>query len=74
MRKTLSAMVVAAGLLGLGAAAQAAPVSATSPLGASAGEIQTVQMRRMERRIMRRKMERRMVRRQVRRNMMRRGM
>ena len=77
MRATLSAMVVAAGLIGLGAAAQAAPFSASMPAGASAAsEILQVQMMSpMERRMMRRNMMRRqMMRRQMRRNMMRRSM
>lgn len=74
MRLTLSALVVAAGLAGFGAAAQAAPVSTANPLGASAGDVVKVQMmNRMERRMMRRKMERRMMRRRMmRRRMMRR--
>lgn len=75
---TLSALVVAAGLVGLGAAAQAAPAASGSPYGATA-PVERVQMSPMERRMMRRKMERRMMmrkmeRRMMRKKMMRRGM
>ena len=72
MRLTLSALVVAAGLAGFGAAAQAAPV-APSALGASAGDaIVHVQMTHHERRMARRHMVRRMMRHE--RHMMRRHM
>lgn len=51
MRLTLSALVVSVGLAGFGLAAQAAPVPAGSPIGASAAtDIVQVQYRRMERR------------------------
>jgi hypothetical protein len=84
MRKTLTAMAFAAGLIGLGAAAQAAPVPASSSLPGLAGEIATpVQMsprerrmirhHRMDRRMHHRRMERRMMRREMRRDMRRRG-
>ena len=72
MRLTLSALVVAAGLAGFGAAAQAAPVAAPSQLGLAAASdtIVPVQMRR-ERRMMRHRMMRH---RMVRHRMMRRRM
>lgn len=77
MKLTLSALVVAAGLLGLAAGAQAAPVSQGLALGAkSASPVMDVQMRRrMMRREMRREMRRdmrkRMIRRAIRRDMRR---
>ena len=75
MRLTLSALVVAAGLAGFGASAQATPVSA-APLGiGSENNLVQVQMMRGERRMMRRdRMERRMMRRRMDRRMMRRRM
>ena len=76
MRKTMTAMMFAAGLLGLGATAQAAPVSAPALAGlAGSGLVTDVQMMRRERRMMRQdRMERRMMRRRMmRRSMYRRG-
>ena len=82
MRRTISALIVAAGLAGFGLSAQAAPALMSNGLGTSMGDVQTVRMDRMERRMMRRRMERRMERRAerrmnrraVRRSMMRREM
>lgn len=83
MRLTLSALVLAAGLAGFGASAQAAPVPSASLVLAPDAAIVQVQMtrrermmmrNRMERRMMRRNMERRMMRRQMERRMMRRDM
>lgn len=80
MKLTLSAMIVAAGLLGLGAGAQSAPVSQVPALGAqSASPIMDVQFRRERRRMVRREMRRemrrdmrkRMIRRSIRRDMRR---
>ncbi len=72
MRLTLSALVVAAGLAGFGAAAQAAPVGPAPLAGIGSNDVVPVQMmrrHRMERRMMRRDMHRRRV---MRRRMMRR--
>lgn len=75
MRSALSALVIAAGLVGFGAGAQASPLTGTMPLAVSADRpIVDVQMDRMERRMMRRNMERRMMRRKMERRMMRRNM
>ena len=84
MRKTLSAIVLAAGLVGFGVAAQAAPVPASSlpgiagsgiatPVQMSPRERRMVRHHRMERRMHHRRMERRMMRREMRRDMRRRG-
>ena len=71
MRLTLSAMVIAAGLAGLSATAQAAPVPTTGVTGASS---EITQVRMMRHRMMRHRMVRhRMMRnRMMRRRMMRR--
>lgn len=69
MRSTLTAMVVAAGLLGFGAAAQAAPATALPGVAAESPLVQAqmhgerrMHGRRMERRMMNhRRMERRMM-------------
>ena len=72
MRSTLSALVIAAGLVGFGAAAQAAPVATPNQLGvASEAPIVNVQMMRGERRMMRHRMMRH---RMMRHRMMRDGM
>ena len=81
MRSTLSALVIAAGLIGFGASAQAAPAAAPAGIATEVPAVQ-VQMRherrmmrhRMERRMMRRHMERRMMHREMRHRMMRREM
>lgn len=70
MRSTLSALVVAAGILGFGAAAQAAPLATSMQAGASAdSNVVHVQMDRMERHEMRRHMRHRMERHEMRRHM-----
>lgn len=71
IRSTLTALVVAAGMLGLGAAAQAAPAQ-SSALGASQSPLELAQMSRMERRMVRHRVERRMMKRQMKRRMIRR--
>ena len=71
MRSTLSALVIAAGLVGFGASAQAAPAAPVSGLVADSALVQ-VQMSPRERMIMRDRMERRMIRRQVQKRMIRR--
>jgi hypothetical protein len=71
MRSTLSALVIAAGLVGFGASAQAAPAVAVPGFATEAPLVQ-VQMTRRERMIMRDRMERRMMRRQMERRMIRR--
>ena len=72
MRNTLTAIVVAAGLIGFGAAAQAAPLAASMQAGASAdSNVVHVQMDRMERRHMRHRMMRHEMRRHMRHRMMR---
>ena len=72
MRATLSALIIAAGLSGFGAAAQAAPVTAANPVGIAAeAPIVNVQMMRGERRMMRHRMMRH---RMMRHRMMRRRM
>jgi hypothetical protein len=73
MRSTLSALVVAAGLVGFGSAAQAAPAAPVPGL-ATESPVAQVQMTMRERMIMRDRMERRMMRRQMERRMMRRDM
>lgn len=74
MRKTMSAMIFAAGLLGLGTVASAAPVSAPALPGLGGNPITIeVQMRRGERRMMRRgRIERRIMQRRMTRRVMRR--
>ena len=78
MRLTFAALAVAVGLAGFAAGAQAAPFSASSPVGASIPGVEQAQMmgerRMMRRRMMRREMrqDRRMMRRMDRRRMMRR--
>ena len=57
MRSTLSALVIAAGLIGFGAGAQAAPAAPVSGIATEAPAVQ-VQMR-SERRMMRHRMMRR---------------
>ena len=75
MRLTLSAIVIAAGLAGFGAAAQAAPVGPAPLAGLGVNDVVQVQMMRRERRMMRRdRMERRMMRHRMERRMMRRRM
>ena len=76
MRKTLTAIAFAAGLVGFGAAAGAAPIPASSLPGMTGGEIATqVQLSPRERRMVRReRMDRRMHHRRVERRMMRRDM
>ena len=75
MRSALSALVVAAGLVGFGATAQATPLAGGMPLGLGAERpLVEVQMAPMERRMVRRRMERRMMRRNMERRMMRREM
>jgi hypothetical protein len=77
MRATLSALIVAAGLAGFGAAAQAAPVTTANPLAITTeAPIVHVQMMRGERRMMRHRMMRRHVmhRRAMRHRMMHRRM
>lgn len=69
MRSTLTALVVAAGVMGFGAAAQAAPVPAGAP---GAAPIELAQLSPMERRMVRRRAERRMIERRVERRMIRR--
>jgi hypothetical protein len=73
MRATLSALVVATGLLGFGSAVQAAPAAPIAGLGTESPFTQ-VQLTMRERMIMRDRMERRMMRRQMERRMMRRDM
>ncbi|MDB5593012.1 hypothetical protein [Enterovirga sp.] len=64
MRLTLSALVISVGLAGFGLSAQAAPIPASSPLGASVpADIVPVQYG------YRREMRRRAIRREVRRDM-----
>jgi hypothetical protein len=74
MRSTITALVLAAGLAGFAAGAQAAPVAASKDLGVGGTPMVQVQMDPMERRMMRRHMERRMMRRHMERRMMRREM
>jgi hypothetical protein len=71
MRSMIKALVVAAGLAGFAASAQAAPVSSAESLGVAGAPIVHVQMDRMERRMVRRHVERRMMRRHMERRMMR---
>jgi hypothetical protein len=81
MRFTIAALIVAAGLSGFAASAQAAPVAGSKDLGLGGNAIVQVQLThrerrmmrhdRMERRMMRRHMERRMMRREMRRDMRR---
>lgn len=73
MRSTLSAILVATGLLGFAAAAQAAPASPSLQLGSVASEapIVHVQMMRRDRPMMRQRMMRH---RMMRHRMMRRRM
>lgn len=63
MRRTISAIVIAAGLLGVGTAAQAAAIPASSPIGiAGESPAREVQLTRRERRMMRHhRMHRRMM-------------
>jgi hypothetical protein len=58
MRNMIKALVLAAGIVGASAAAQAAPVSAPTTLGVSDAPIVHVQMMRHERRMMRHRMMR----------------
>jgi hypothetical protein len=83
MRLTFSALVLAAGLAGFGASAQAAPAPSAALTLAPDTAIVQVQMtrgermmmrNRMERRMMRNRMERRMMRNRVERRMIRRNM
>jgi response regulator of citrate/malate metabolism len=73
MRNMIKALVLAVGIVGASAAAQAAPVSSAQTLGVSDAPIVHVQMHRMERRRM---MRHRMMRHEMRhdRRMMRRHM
>ena len=57
MRTMLSAVVIAAGLLGVAATAQAAPAGPVSAV-TTQGDVQLVQMHRGERRMMRHRMMR----------------
>lgn len=72
MRLKLTAIVVAAGVLGFGAAAQAAPVPMGGAPGASGAPVELAQLTRMERRMVRHRVERRMMRREMKRRMIRR--
>ena len=74
MRSMITALVVAAGLSGFAAGAQAAPVAGAKDLGVGGTPIVHVQMDRMERRMMHDRMERRMMRRHMERRAMRRDM
>lgn len=70
MRNILSALVVAAGVIGFGAAAQAAPLATSMQAGAGTdSNVVHVQMDRMERHEMRRHMHHRMERHEMRRHM-----
>ncbi len=64
MRSTLSALVIAAGLVGFGASAQAAPAAALPGIATESPLVQ-VQLTPRERMRMRDRMERRMIRRQA---------
>jgi parvulin-like peptidyl-prolyl isomerase len=80
MRSTLSALVIAAGLVGFGASAQAAPAAALPGIATESPLVQVqltprerMRMRdRMERRMIRRQVQKRMIRREIRRDMRRR--
>ena len=74
MRSMITALIVATGLAGFAAGAQAAPVAGSKDLRVGGNPIVQVQMDRMERRMMRDRMERRMMRREMERREMRREM
>jgi hypothetical protein len=74
MRNMIKVLALTAGVLGFGAAAQAAPVSDAQSLGMADTPIVHVQMDRMERHMMHRRMERRMMRHDMERRAMRRHM
>ena len=74
MRNMIKVLALTAGVLGLSAAAQAAPVAGAGSLGMGDSPIVHVQMDRMERHMVRRHMEHRMERRAIRRHMERREM
>lgn len=74
MRNMFKVLALAAGVAGLSAAAQAAPVASSQALGLADSPIVHVQMTPMERHMMRRHAERRMMHRMERRHMERRMM